>query len=362
MWTRFKRSPFGMNCRTTHNVALFCLHPVNPARHKLQTHSAPWRTSEGQSSLPIDFLGDRVKSEHRSMFSGENYDPPDRFLPPTLPLPGTRTTTLDTYDLFGMWDSGSLRLITPCVQLWSEVMFTNNLMTRAKTRICNSNAPSQISRSRRQQSILAKLPLSPHTASFEFCYIKPLHHPSGLLDVSLSCIWKLYRPRTTLLSGRLTSLDFIFENLRRLRTTCVKIFYTLNAHTLFKSKPSHTSIIYNSKRWRYSDILMMTACDVTRDSNRPKYWDNSVKILYENHLVNLTPPYSPVIYEKGTARVFVRICEEKVCTSMRLWVISTSAANQWTWSYKEILCTHPRAVTGFDELQHPMRINVSSSV
>jgi hypothetical protein len=99
-----------MNCRTTQNVALFCLRPVNPARPKFQTHSAPWRTSEGQSSLPIDFLGDRVKSEHRSMFFGENYDPPDRFLSPTLPLPGTRTTTLETYDLFKTWDSGSPRL------------------------------------------------------------------------------------------------------------------------------------------------------------------------------------------------------------------------------------------------------------
>lgn len=145
-------------------------------------------------------------------------------------------------------------------------MFTNNLMTRAKTRICNSNVRSQISRSRRQQSILAKLPLSPHTARFEFRYIKSLHHSSGKLDVSLSCVWKLYRPRTNVLSGRLTSFDWIFENLRRLRTTCVKIFYTVNAHTLFKSKPPHMSIIYNSKRWRYFDILMMTACDVIRDS------------------------------------------------------------------------------------------------
>lgn len=92
-------SPFGMNCRTIHDVAPFCLRPVNPTRHKFQLHSTPWRTSEGQTSLPVDFLGDRVKSEYRSMFFGENYDPPHRFLSPALPLPGTRTTTLDTYDL-----------------------------------------------------------------------------------------------------------------------------------------------------------------------------------------------------------------------------------------------------------------------
>jgi len=37
-----------------------------------------------------------------------------------------------------------------------------------------------------------------------------------------------------------------------------------------------------------------------------------------------------------------------------------SRESKRTWSYKEILCIHPRAVTGFDELQHPMRTNVSS--
>jgi hypothetical protein len=130
-WTRSKMSPFGMNCRTVHNIALFCLRPVNPVRHKFQTHSAPSRASEGQSSLPVDFLGDHVKSEHRPMFFGENHDPPDRFLSPTLPLPWTNTNDHTGYLwLIWMWDSGSPRL--PCVQLWPQVMFTNNLMTRAK--------------------------------------------------------------------------------------------------------------------------------------------------------------------------------------------------------------------------------------
>ena len=112
-----------MNCITTHNIALFCLRPVNPVRHKFQAHSAPSRTSEGQSSLPVDFLGDRVKSEHRSMFFGEKYDPSDRFLSPTLPFQRTRTTTLDTCDLFGMWDSGSPRLNNTLrtTMTWSNV-------------------------------------------------------------------------------------------------------------------------------------------------------------------------------------------------------------------------------------------------
>ena len=46
-WTRSKMSQFGLNCRTTHNIALFCRRPVKPVRHKFQTHSAPSRTSEG---------------------------------------------------------------------------------------------------------------------------------------------------------------------------------------------------------------------------------------------------------------------------------------------------------------------------
>jgi hypothetical protein len=37
-----------------------------------------------------------------------------------------------------------------------------------------------------------------------------------------------------------------------------------------------------------------------------------------------------------------------------------SRESKWTWFYKEILCIYPRADTGFDELQHTMRINVSS--
>jgi hypothetical protein len=46
---------------------------------------------------------------------------------------------------------------------------------------------------------------------------------------------------------------------------------------------------------------------------------------------------------------------------MRLWVISTSAVNQSELGLiRRLLCIHLRAVTGFDELQHPERINVSS--
>jgi hypothetical protein len=46
---------------------------------------------------------------------------------------------------------------------------------------------------------------------------------------------------------------------------------------------------------------------------------------------------------------------------MRLWVISTPAVNQSELGLIRILlCIHLRAVTGFDELQHPVRINVPS--
>jgi hypothetical protein len=46
---------------------------------------------------------------------------------------------------------------------------------------------------------------------------------------------------------------------------------------------------------------------------------------------------------------------------MRLWVISSSALNQSELGLiRRLLCIHLLAVTGFDELQHPVRTNVSS--
>ena len=103
-------------------------------------------------------------------------------------------------------------------------MFTNNRMARAKTRICNSNVPlarhnEPKSQGQGDSRVCWRNCHCRHTHThtktrFGPCYMKTLHHSTGRLDVSLSYIWKLYRPRANLLSARITSFEFIFENLK----------------------------------------------------------------------------------------------------------------------------------------------------
>jgi hypothetical protein len=163
-------------------------------------------------------------------------------------------------------------------------MFTNNRMTRAKNTICNSNVLmvrhiEPKFQGQDDSRVYWRKCYCPHTHStcFEFCCTETFHHPSGLLDVSLSCIWKLYRPKTNLLSARLTSFKFIFENIRWLRTTCVKIFYT-QMHTRFANPNHHVSPQFANPI--HGNILIsywwrqVTWCVI-----RPKYCHNSAKIL-----------------------------------------------------------------------------------